>query len=408
MKMTISLAYINATVVAGCLLLTPPGICAQAGQAPMVVVSNANAGQISLIYPPDKINDFVQLPLPPLPYPLHEKIWFSPDYQFAYLSSPQGWLIKLALATHQIQQQVRVGQLTSGIALSHDGRFLMVANMQPMTLVAIDTGNFSVIRTFEVKDKNGAASGVAAIHTASARKSFIAVMADIPELWELSYDDHAEPIYEAWVHDYKMGEGLAVRGPFPPRRIICEKQLSHVIFDANFIHAIGADSEGQMQVINLNIRRKIRDLHLSSAVQPDAGAIWQWQQHPVLVVPHSTEAKLSLIDMQAWNILGEIKLEDKARKLTEHTHSDYAWVSDNDSAATQATAYANKPNHIQMIDKKTLRLLAQVPAPLNNSSVPLAWSFDGRFVLLRSNIEKNPWRIVDSKTLEPVQPIPPE
>ena len=372
----------------------------------MVVVSDAKAGQISLIYQQDKIKDFVSLPLPPLPYPLHKKIWLSPDHQFAFLSSPQGWLIKLALATHQIQEQIRVGQLTSGIALSHDGRFLMVANTQPMTLVAIDTASFFVIRTFEVTDKNGVASGVAAIHTASARKSFIAVMADIPELWELSYDEHALPIYEAWVHDYKMGEGLAVRGPFPPRRIICEKQLSHVIFDANFIHAIGADIEGQMQVINLNIRRKIRDLHLSSAVQPDAGAIWQWQQHPVLVVPHSTEEKLSLIDMQAWNILGEIKLEDKARKLTDHTNSDFAWISDNDSAATHASTFTNKRSSIQVIDKKTLSLLARVPAPLNNSSVPLAWSSNGRFALLRSNTEKTPWWIVDTKTLEPVQPMP--
>ena len=41
-------------------------------------------------------------------------------------------------------------------------------------------------------------------------------MKDIPEIWEISYDPDAKPIFDGYVHDYKMGEGVALAGYLNP------------------------------------------------------------------------------------------------------------------------------------------------------------------------------------------------
>lgn len=333
-----------------------------------------------------------------LPFPLHARVWHSNDQSHAYLSSPEGWVIKVDMQTREVMPPLRVGTHTSGIALSHDDRFIMAANLQPGTLVAINAGDLSLIRTIEVKDRAGKASGVAALHTAAARKSFIAVMRDIPELWELSYDAHAEPVYEGLVHDYKMGEAIALRGPFPPRRTVLEQALSSFAFDTNFTHAIGASDDGLWQVINLNIRRKIRTSRAHSTLQADAGASWQWQGRPILVLPlvppQANENALYVIDMQSWQVLRQIAVSGKNIRLHTHANAPYAWIESGDDGIAK--------KKIALLDKQSMAIVSVTPALISGSSAPLAWPREGAQAILRS-MDGKALLLVDTKTLELVQ-----
>ena len=54
---------------------------------------------------------------------------------------------------------------------------------------------------------------------------------DIAEVWELTYDPTAPPVYEGYVHDYRSGEGVAAQGPFPVRRIVLDEVLDDFFFD---------------------------------------------------------------------------------------------------------------------------------------------------------------------------------
>ena len=381
--------YVRLLLVAGMLASVP----ARASTSILVITDAAN-GQATLLNSATcEIDQTFKLP-----YPLHDKISRLAGQRYAYLSSPQGWIIKLDLQSRTIVQQLRVGQITSAVAMSHDGRYLMVANVLPTTLLAIDTDNFSVLRTLDVKDKNGKASEVDSIHNAPARQSFIAVMRDIPELWEMSYDPHAEPIYEGYVHDYKMGEGIALQGRFPARRTILEQPLAHFIFDTAFTHAIGADKHGLMQVINLNIRRKIREIHFTSAVQPDAGAIWQWKNRSVLVLPQTDEKILHVIDLQNWQVIREITVETKHPRLVEHAQSLHVWL---ENSATDNISSAKK--QIQILNKKSLNIVPYLAPSLANGSAPLAWTEDGHLVLLRSSAGSKEMLMYDTETLETVR-----
>lgn len=359
-----------------------------------LVVTDATAGQVTLFNSETfEIRQTINLP-----YPLHDKIWQVAGQRHAYLSSPEGWIVKFDLQTGMMLQQLRAGQITSAVALSHDGRYLMVANVLPATLLAIDTDNFALLRTLDIKDKDGKTSVVESIHNAPARQSFIAVMRDIPELWEMSYDPHAEPIYEGYVHDYKMGEGIALRGPFPVRRIVMEQPLAHFVFDAGFTHAIGADKQGLLQVINLNIRRKIREMRFASAVLPDVGGIWQWQNSPVLVLPQADEKILHVIDMHSWQVIRDIALETKHPRLLGHAKSRHVWLENSLPEDLPSTE-----KRIQLLDKNTLSIVPRLSPLLTSSSAPLAWTDDGRLGLLCANSDHKEMLIVDTETLELVR-----
>ncbi len=101
---------------------------------------------------------------------------------------------------------------------------------------------------------------MARIVDAPPRRSFVVLLADIAEAWELSYDLKAEPVYDGLVHDYRMGEGIADRGPFAVRRIFLDEPLTDAEFSADFSQFSGRASDGSLHVVNLHVRRRIEIL----------------------------------------------------------------------------------------------------------------------------------------------------
>ncbi len=50
---------------------------------------------------------------------------------------------------------------------------------------------------------------MAEVHYVGARRSFVIVFEPLAELWELSTDPQAAPIFDGLVHDYHQGEAIA-------------------------------------------------------------------------------------------------------------------------------------------------------------------------------------------------------
>lgn len=142
-------------------------------------------------------------------------------------------------------------------ARSSDGRWLLEADNETRTLVAIDAASGAVVRRIGIADKRGETSRVARIVDAPPRASFVVLLADIAEAWELAYDPKAEPVYDGLVHDYRMGEGVADHGPFAVRRIVLDEPLTDAEFSSDYSRFTAKAGDGSLHVVNLHVRRRI-------------------------------------------------------------------------------------------------------------------------------------------------------
>ena len=80
---------------------------------------------------------------------------------------------------------MRAGINLRNIAVSSDGRFVMVANYLPHTLVALDAATLEPLKVIPVRDAQGGSSRVSAVYDAAPRQSFIAALKDLKEIWEI-------------------------------------------------------------------------------------------------------------------------------------------------------------------------------------------------------------------------------
>ena len=78
------------------------------------------------------------------------------------------------------------------------------------------------------------------MYDATPRNSFVVALKDIPELWEISYDPQAAPLYDGLVHDYKMGEAIAKPGFLGVRRTPLDEPLDDFFFDQSYRNVLGA------------------------------------------------------------------------------------------------------------------------------------------------------------------------
>lgn len=152
-------------------------------------------------------------------------------------------------------------------AIASKGVWTVDAQSEPGTLRVLNRDQL-VVRRYPLASLDGTRSSPAAeVFHAAPRQSFVIAPTGLDELWELSYSPNAEPIYDGYVHDYKMGEGIAKPGFLGVRRTPLDLPLKDLVFDDSYRHAIGvtpasATRPAELHVINLDIRRRIDQIEL--------------------------------------------------------------------------------------------------------------------------------------------------
>jgi mono/diheme cytochrome c family protein/DNA-binding beta-propeller fold protein YncE len=330
----------------------------------------------------DKLERLVRFPTR---YALHGGPKFTPDGRYVFFASRDGWVTKYDLWNLKTVAEVRAGINTRNIAVSGDGKWVIAGNYLPHTLVVLDARDLSLVKLIPVADKAGRTSRVSAVYDAAPRKSFIVALKDIPEVWELTYDPKAAPVYEGYVHDFRMGEGLAEKGPFPVRRIVLDDVLDDFFFDPKYDHLIGASREsGKGQVVNLNVRRKIATVDLPGLPHLGSGITWEWKGTPVLATTNLKDGIVSVIDMKEWKSVATIPVSGPGFFLRSHEATPYAWVDGMNGP---------KKDTLQVIDKRTLEVVkALTPAPGKTAAhiefdrygkyaLASVWEIDGAIVV---------------------------
>lgn len=316
-------------------------------------------------------------------FALHGGPKYSPDGRYVYFASRDGWISKYDIYNLKTVVEIRAGINTRNIAVSGDGKTVLVGNYLPHTLVVLDAENLKPVKVIPVADENGKMSRVSAVYTATPRNSFIAALKDIPQVWEIFYKDK---------HD-----SVKAKTSFPIRRLELDDYLDDFQFDQSYTHLIGTGRNVKNgQVIDLNIGRKIAELDLTGLPHLGSGITWQYQGRTVMATPNIKKSEISIIDMTTWKTIKTIKTLGPGFFMRSHENSPYAW----------ADVFFG-PNHeaVHVIDKNTLEIVKTLkPSPGKNAAhvefdrygkhvLLSVWDMDGELIVYDANTFKEIKRI---------------
>ncbi|MBT7943460.1 MAG: cytochrome C oxidase Cbb3 [Alphaproteobacteria bacterium] len=336
----------------------------------------------------------------PSRFALHGGAKYSPDGRFVYFGSRDGWGSKYDLWSFKPVAEIRAGINMRNIAVSADGRYVMAANTLPHSLVVLDAKELKPLKVIPVRGDEGKTSRVSAVYTAKPRNSFIAALKDIPEIWEISYEDNPKPVPLGFIHNFREGhaEGMFDRGPFPVRRIKLDDYLDDFFFSPNYTNVIGAARNAKNgQVVNLSVRRKIADIDLTGLPHLGSGITFRYKGRLVLATPHLKENNVSIIDMENWKTIKRIETLGPGFFLRSHENTPYAWAD---------VFFGKNRDAIHIIDKRTLEIVKTLRPEPGKTAAHVEFTRDGRYALVSIWEMDGALVVYDAKTLREVKRIP--
>lgn len=328
----------------------------------------------------------------PSRFALHGGPKFTPDGRFVFFASRDGWITKFDLWSLKTVAEVRAGLNTRNAAVSADGRYVIAANTLPHSLVILDA-DLELVKMLETPSR------VSAVYDAAPRRSFVAAMKDVPELWEISYDPGAEPIAGGMVHDYRLKEGEFVPGFLNPRRTQLDQVLDDFFFTPDFSRVVGTSRGAKRgQVVHLDVRRAIASVDLPGLPHLASGITWERDGRRVLATPNLREALVSVIDVADWKTVAEIPTLGPGYFLRSHENVRTAWVDSMIGPKGRDT--------LQVIDKQTLAVVARLTPEPGKTLAHVEFDRYGRYALASLWEDDGALIVFDARTLAEVKRIP--
>ena len=114
--------------------------------------------------------------------------------------------------------------------------------------------------------------------------------------------------------------------------------------------------------------------------------------------PNLKEGLVSVIDMQTWKKIADIKTLGPGFFMRSHEKSKYAWVDSMMSRENRDT--------LQVIDKETLEIVARLKPEPGKTLAHIEFTRDGRYALASLWEMDGALIVYDAQTLKEVKRIP--
>jgi hypothetical protein len=342
----------------------------------------------------------------PIPANIQGGMQFSPDAHYLYWVTEDGWVHQYDSLQARLVAKIRVGLHSNNLALSSNGRFLMVANSTPHTLVALDARTMDLLRVIEVKNKEGKSSAVVAVFDAPTRQSFVAALQDLPEIWELIYDASVGPIYAGLVHDYQMGEGIAVQGPFPEIRIKLNESIGDFFLSQNEETLLGRTHQLNGKIVDLDLKRQLASVELPKDVQFNSLLSWSVQSRDIMAISSPQENSIHFIDSATGKTIKQLSSPFPIHTMRSHPNTNFAWV--HSSIHTNKARKAHE--QILILDKQKLEISGQIRLGQGQKVKDFQFTPDARLVVVSMEDEAdeqlNALHIYDASSGKEIKRIP--
>lgn len=334
----------------------------------------------------------------PTRFALHGGPKYAQGGRYVYFASRDGWISKFDVYNLTYVAEVRAGINTRNLAVSHDGRFVMVANYLPHSLVVLDAEDLKPLKVIPVEDDEGKSSRVSAVYTADPRSSFIAALKDIPEVWEISYQIPPPKGFGSWIHDYREDSGeKGVTTPFPVRRIQVKDYLDDFFITQDYTQIAGTARDGSGQVVDLDLGRAVGVLELPGMPHLSSAITWRIGDRQVMATPNIKANKVTVIDLKSWEVIKDIPTLGPGFFMRSHEQSPYAWVD---------VFFGKEKDAMHVIDKQTLEVVKTLRPAADKTSAHVEFTKDGRYALVSIWDQDGALVIYDAKTLEEVNRLP--
>lgn len=309
-------------------------------------------------------------------FALHGGPKYSPDGRYVYFASRDGWVSKYDIYNMEFVAEVRAAINTRNLAISKDGKYAMVANYLPQSLVLIDTTSLKPIKVFDVASDQGQPSRVSAVYTAPPRNSFIAALKDLKEVWEIPYDQPELTVRKITVDDY----------------------LDDFFFDQSYKHLIGASRDSKDgQVIDLDLGKKIKTIDLAGMPHLGSGITWEYKGRTVMATPNLKDGQVSVIDMTTWDVIKRIETKGPGFFMRSHKNSKYAWVD---------VFFGPNKDLMHVINKETLEIEKTLQPIPGKTAAHIEFTKNGSHALMSIWDKDGALIVYDANTLEEIKRLP--
>lgn len=332
----------------------------------------------------------------PTPFAVHGGPKFSPEGRYVFIMSRDGWVQKYDLYALKEVGRVRAGLNSRNIAMSHDGKWIAVANYLPNTLTILAAEDLSVAAVQEIKGKDGTPSRISAVYQAPPRKSFVLALKDVPEIWEVFYGPN--PPHYGFAHDWRIEGPAPHTKPFPVRKITTPDYLDDFFFDQSYEYVMGASRSGAGgQVIDLVIGQKTADLDLPGMPHLGSGITWKHGDTTVMATPHLKDNAVSVIDMKSWKTVKRIETLGPGFFMRSHENSPYVWVD---------VFFGPNRDVMHVIDKQSLEIVKTLRPEKGATVAHVEFTRDGAHALVSIWEDDGAVIVYDAQTLEEIRRLP--
>lgn len=290
---------------------------------------------------------------------------FDYNYNFSYILSRDGWLVKYDLKNFKEIARLRVGINSRNISVSNDGRFIAAANLLPQNLVIVDA------EKMEPKLVVDTDSRIGAVYTFKDKGLFVAALREKPDVLLI---------------DYKKD--------FSIERLVIDQPLSDFFIEPTERYLIGATRSGEhLTVFDIEEKKTIKNLEISGMPHLASAALWKDGDKTLAAFPHIKSPTMTVMELYTWNVIARINLKGPGYFARTHESIPYIWVDTNTDT-------------MQLVDKKDFKVVKEIVPEKGRFAMHTEFTKDGRFALVSIREKGGAVYIYDAEKLEAVKRLP--
>lgn len=313
-------------------------------------------------------------------YRAHGYAFDPTNERYAYNVGRDGWLFKIDLYTLQAVAQVRVGLDSRGLAISDDGKYVIVGNYIPATAVILDAQTLEPLKVIHTEATNPEGelvqSRVAITSDVApdlAGPYFLIGLKEAGQVWRIDFSDPSFPI------DKLEGVGHILHDGF--------------LSPDNTRFYIASQTDNWMGVIDVVNWELLPPIETGDTPHPGSGATWTADGVEYGATVHAGEGKVTIWNLSDDRIVAEIPTSGPGLFIRAHHDNPYVWAD---------TMFAEQPNRIYIIDKATFEVVHVIEEGVQ--TLHPEFTDDGKYVYV-SDWQGNVVRVYDALTFEKVAEV---